>query len=162
MKKTIIILVIIISLSMVLVSCTSKSIKIENFDGEIIEILKDGLTDEQITILEDVEAGSNLTTLLQSGLFTQQQLIDLKLIPDVEERNTFKGFLENDFSKIDIDSLNLEGLSEAQVEAVKKLIAGEMTMQEIISSQIITRPQLATIGLVTARGGMGEGAKGNN
>lgn len=164
MKRTTLTITILLMITLLLTSCGSKTIKIERFDGKTIEISKDGLSDEQIEVLEEVANGSEMSTLIQSDLFTKDELTEMNILNNFEEKNPFdkmKIVPETDFSEIDINDLDLENLSDVQIETVKKLIAGEITLQEITSKGLILRTDLINIGLIQAGPSGGRG-KGNN
>jgi len=161
MKKISIIFIFILITSLLLVGCKSTTLEIENMDGEIIKVSTSGLSDEQVVALESVADGENtLMYLIQSGLFTREKLAELNLFKNVGINN------ENivDYSTINIDELNLENLSDNQINAIKQLIAGDITIQSILRDGILTRVQLENIGIPisgTFGGGRGSGQGGS-
>lgn len=160
MKQIYAVLIMAMLAIYMLTGCNNRTIEIRGIDGEIVEVATKGLSDEQIDALERTAAGdSNIMSLLQSGLFTQEELEELNLFnADFNrELNAPGAFPAMDFSSIDIDELNLTGLIETQVDEIKKLLAGESTIQEVLESGLLTQNELTAIGLFPARTGSGTG-----
>lgn len=168
---------VILSLTMVLTACGNNTIEIPMFDGSTVEVSTKDMTKEQVQALEQIAAGeASMTMLVQNGLFTQEEMGELGLIignrglaaGDGEvQGGEFPGInLDADLSSLDINDLNLEGLSPSQVEAIEQAIAGERTLQSLIDEDILVLKQLRTIGLIGADavggGPGGGGGKGGN
>ncbi|MCK5811689.1 MAG: hypothetical protein KAG94_02210 [Clostridiales bacterium] len=174
MKKISVIIVIIVISSLLLTACSSKTLEIKTLDGTLIEVSTEGLSDEQIDALEDVQNDKiSLKELMLSGLFTQEHLSELGLTPN-QSNIGLRGNGEFDrdqvslipnFTDIDINDLNLEGLSDEQVGIVKQLLNEEVTLQEVISAGVLANEDLRNMGLISTnaggRGGMGGSGKQN-
>jgi len=157
MKKVSIIAILILITSLLLVGCKSTTLEIKDMNGDVIKVSTSGLSDEQVVALESVaNEQNNLIYLMQSGLFTREKLIELNLFKNIGMDNE----KIVDYSTIKIDDLNLEGLSDNQINAIKQLIAGDITIQSILRNGTLTRVQLESIGLPmsgTVGGGRGQG-----
>lgn len=168
-KKTLTIVSAVV-LSVALTACSAKTIEIPMFDGTTIEVETKDMSKEQIQALEQIESGdSNIMSLMQSGLFTVEELTELGLnaggrMPGGMQSEMQGGIIQ-DFSSVNISDLNLDGLSDDQINSIKSLIAGETTMQEVLSSGMLTQEQLSNSGLIAGtRQGQtpGGGRQGTN
>jgi hypothetical protein len=152
MKKNIFIL-LIVAVVMIFAACGNvKVLEIEDLQGNTIEVSTQGLSDEQIEALTDVASGdSDLKALVRSNLFTQQELTKIGLTPVGNMSMPAQGGRMNndDFSDVDIDSLNLEGLTEEQVSAVEDIIAGDLSPQGAVDDGVLTMQELQQTGLLT-------------
>jgi len=164
MKKISIIFILIIITSLLLVGCKSTTLEIKDMNGNVIKVSTSDLSDEQVVALESVaNEENNLIYLMQSGLFTREKLIELNLFKNIGMDNE----KIVDYSTIKIDELNLEGLCDNQINAIKQLIAGDITIQSILRNGTLTRVQLERIGLpmsgaVGGGRGQGQGSSGKN
>jgi len=156
-----------------LTACGSKSIEVPMPNGTVIEVETKEMSKEQIEALEQVATGENkLMSLMQSGVFTTDELVDLGLFAgDRIEGGMQGGFpgsrsanIDQNISSLDINDLNLDGLSEDQVNAIKSLLAGDTTIQEIVNEGILSQVQLAEIGVIqgTDQRQVPGGAKNSN
>ncbi len=164
---------VLLSMTMVLTACGSSTIEIPMFDGSTVEVNTKDMTKDQVQALEQIAAGeASMAVLVQNGLFTQEEMTELGLV--IGNRGLagggetsgggFPGInLNADLSSIDINDLNLEGLSPSQVEAIEQAIAGERSLQSLIDEDVFVLKQLRTIGLLGADavggrpGGVGKG-----
>ncbi|MCK5759494.1 MAG: hypothetical protein KAH14_10410, partial [Clostridiales bacterium] len=123
-----------------------------------------GLSKEQVQALEQVAEGElNLKLLLQDELFTEEELDEIGIMPANRlPAASDRGAINIDLSELDINDLNLEGLTDIQIEAVKQAIAGEKTLQSMMSERLFTQDELRAIGLIgtDGLGGQGQGSKG--
>ncbi len=171
MKKISVLIVILVISSLLLTACGSKTIEIESLDGTTVEVSTEGLSEEQIEALESVQNDEiSLKELILSGLFTQEYLEELGLTPNqpsliMRSDGEFARdqiSLIPDFADIDINDLNLEGLSDEQVVIIKQLLNEEVTLQEVISAGVLTNEDLRNIGLISANAVGGRGGAGGN
>lgn len=84
--------------------------------------------------------------------FSLNELIDLGILDNENTMESLAQFADNDennfsMSDIDIDSLNLEALSDEQLGMLMRVIAKDMTMAELISSGEFTLQDLKDVGL---------------
>lgn len=162
MKKSVFVL-LIVAVVAVLVSCgNTEVIDIKDFEGNTIEVSTQGLSGEQIEALTDVSLGnSDLRVLLRAGLFTPQELAEIGLAPVGDANISAQGgrLNSNDFSDVDIDSLNLEGLTEIQERAIRDIVAGDITLQKAVDDGVLTMQELQQTGLL---GGMQQGGQGRS
>ena len=123
-------------------------IEIRDFEGNLIEISTSGMTDEQIQALKDVSSGdSNIRELNMNGLFSQEELAQM----GIADRNGTRSVRPGGARDVDIEDLDLAGLSEEQIEAVEDIAAGRISPQEAVEKGVLTMPELQQIGLL---GGM--------
>lgn len=162
------IILLIVLMAFIFASCGAKTIEIPLMDGSVVEVETKGMSGEQVQLMEQVASGeADMMSLMQSGLFTPEELTDMGLSLGGGRMNPEgMGGKMQDFSSIDINDLNLDGLSDEQIDAVKSLIAGEKTMQEIMSEGLLSQEQLAGIGLMGGQrpgnAGGGQGGPGGN
>ena len=151
MKKSILVLLIVAAI-FVFVSCgKTEIIEIKDFEGNTIEVSTQGLSGEQIEALAGVSSGnSNLKVLMRSGLFTQEELAEMGVVPVGGESAPVQGnrMDSDDFSDVDINSLNLDGLTEMQISVFKDMIAGEISLQEAMDDGVFTMQELQQTGLL--------------
>ena len=149
MKKSILI-VLIVAAALVFAACGNAGvIEIENMNGDVIEISTKDTTDEQIEALQSVASGeSNVMELMRSGAFTPEELEELGLGGGMGNMPQGGVNRETDFSNVDIDELDLSGLSDEQISAVEDIIAGEITPQEAADDGVLTMEELTQIGLM--------------
>ena len=148
MKKSLVILLLAVVL--ILASCGSKAevIEIEIMDGQKVEISTEGMTEEQIKALEDVASGdSDMMEGFRSGLFTPEEIKDMGLGAASGKLTQPDGERSVDYSGIAIEDLNLDGLSEEQISAVKDILNGELTVLEAVQSGVISKDEIKKIGL---------------
>lgn len=155
MKKSIIILMILAAV-LVFASCGKASIvKIKGKDGNTIEVSTQNMTDDQIKALKDVASGdSNIMELLRSGLFTLDEIKEMGFATGGKpsQAGEARGM---DFSNVVIQDLNLDGLSQEQVDIIEDIISGELTLAEATQGGVLSLEDLEGIGLA------GELSKGN-
>jgi hypothetical protein len=164
MKKYIymICMLIMVFMLFIMMSCgkTDDSITIKSSDGNEITIKTDGFSEDQIQALKDVRDGTqDLETVIRSGLFTFKQMQEMGLM-SADSMNRAGGpmgqgggFPEMDISGIDINDLDLEGLSEEQIQAVKDVLGGKRTLQSLIDDSVLTMEEFRGIGFFPDRGG---------
>ena len=81
-RKSIGLSVIFMALILVLSACGSKILEIPMFDGSIIEVDTNGMTDEQIDMLEKVADGeASFIELMNSNLFSPEEYAEMGLTP---------------------------------------------------------------------------------
>lgn len=171
MKKISVLIIILVISSLLLTACGSKTLEIESLDGITVEVSTEGLSDEQIEALKSVQNDeSSLKELILSGIFTQEYLEELGLTPNQSSLlgRGDVGFdkdptaLTPNFADIDIDDLNLEGLTDEQVVIVNQLLNEEVTIQEVITAGVLTNEDLRSIGLISTNTVGGRGGAGGN
>lgn len=152
MIRKIALLVIAMVVLLVAVSCgTSNEIEISGFGGQTITVNTDGLSAEQIDALQSAANGeSDIKQLMQSGLFSLEEMRELGLMPNVGARaaKIGNGF---SFGNMTMDDLNLDGLDDVQITAIQEVLDGERTVQSLIEDGILTMEEMEQIGLT---GGM--------
>ncbi|MBN2852143.1 MAG: hypothetical protein JXQ23_05340 [Clostridia bacterium] len=160
MKQIYAVIILAMMAIYLLTGCGNKIIEIKGITGEIIEVDTKDLSKEQIEALEKTAAGDyNIMSLMQSGVFTQEELMELNLFNNDVNRGfgdmgEIPGF---DFSAVDINDLNLDNLTQDQIDAVKNLISGETTLQEVLENGVLTNADLTAIGLMPDNPGAGAG-----
>ena len=163
------------------ISCSEeqKSIEIRTSDGEIAVIDSTDMSERQVEGLLAVSKGERpAQELIAQGLFTQRELTRMGLMAErqIAPRTAtadsaggqgFSGDLGGqgfagapDFSSISLDDLNLEGLSDEQVDVLKNLIAGETDFRKVMEESLFTRAELQGIGLFQQMGFGGGDAGG--
>lgn len=148
MKKSIMIMLIVAAV-LVLVSCGKAGIvEIEGMDGNTVEVSTQGMTNDQIKALEDVASGdSNIMELLRSGLFTPEEITNLgfNTVGKASQAGEMRGM---DFSDIALEDLDLDGLSQEQIDVIEQIISGEITPQEATQDGVLSMEDLVGAGLV--------------
>lgn len=160
--KIIGVLAAVMSLALLMTACGSGTIEIPLLDGSSVEVSTKGLSDEQVQALEEVSKGEKIMNMLvQSGLFTRGELEDMGIPLEAgAPGGNPGGRFVNDFSDIKIEDLNLEGLTDVQIEAIKQVLAGEKVLQTLIKDGILTQEQLWASGLINSSTGLRPGSGG--
>jgi hypothetical protein len=154
-------MLIIAFMLLMMMSCskTDDTVTIMGSDGNEITIKTKDFSEDQIQALKDVSDGTqDLDTVIRSGLFTFRQMQEMGLMSaDAMNRTGGPmgqggGFPEMDMSGIDINDLDLEGLSEEQIQAVKDVLDGKRTLQSLMDDSVLTMEEFRSIGLFPDRG----------
>ena len=171
-------IVIALALMFIFTACskTPSVIEIEAFDGSVVEVSTDGLSDEQIEAIQSVAENGNMQNLMISGLFTADELSELGLSMGggnaggnpggrMQGDGEFAGGMpgDMDFSDINIDDLDTESLNDEQIDLLNQLIAGDVELEDVIAGEILTMEDLQAIGAIQGFGGMDDprGGMGN-
>jgi len=133
-----------------------ETIELETMDGQTESVSTQGMSDNQIEALQAVASGeSNMMTLMQSGLFTSEEMADMGL--GGAGRGIQGGPMNMD---LDMDALDLTGLTDEQIAYIEDIAAGEKTPQQAVRDGVLTMQEMQDIGLMGMRpeGGRPEGA----
>ena len=150
-KKLIILVAVLAFLSLTSCSYIEKLElpSLPSIDGENI---LDDYSNEQESALTDFKDGaSNVFNLMKDGLFSLKELTELGILDDENPLESLGELIDNNksfsMSDIDISSLNIENLTEEQITMLMKVISGEMTMTELITSGTFTLKDFQDMGL---------------
>lgn len=148
MKKSIFILSIAVAV-MIVVSCGKADvIVLKNMNGNDIEVSTEGMTDDQIKALEDVASGdSNIVELLRSGSFTPEEISEMGFAATGKPSQA-DGMRSMDFSDVEIEDLDLDGLSQDQIDVIEDILSGELTIQEATQDGVLSMEDIMGTGLV--------------
>ena len=110
-------------------------------------------TQEQQSAIDDYKEGTgNIFDLLKDKLFSLEDLTDLGILSGENTLEKIGELIDNDnrfsMSDIDIGSLHLEHLSEEQTDMLLKVISGDMTMTQLVTSGKFTLKDLQETGLI--------------
>jgi len=131
-----------------------ETIELETMDGQTVSVSTQGLSENQIEALQAVASGeSNMMTLMQSGLFTSEEMADMGL------GGAGRG-MQGGAMDLDMDALDLTGLTDEQIAYIEDIAAGEKTPQQAVRDGVLTMQEMQDIGLMGMRpeGGRSEGA----
>lgn len=148
MIRKLVLLVIAIGVLFVAVSCGSvnSEIEITGFGGEAITVNTDGLSAEQINALQSVaDGGSDIRELMQSGLFSLEEIQELGLMPNAAQGGVKMG---GNLKNLTMEDLNLDGLDAAQIEEIQKVLDGKRTPQSLIEEGLLTLEEMKQVGLM--------------
>lgn len=148
MIRKLALLVIAMAVLMVAVSCgTSNEIEITGIGEETITVSTEGLSAEQIDGLQSVADGeSDMRQMMQNGLFSQEEIAELGLMPNAGAPGASKGGKE--LENLTMDELNLDGLDDAQITAIQEVLDGERTLESLVEDGILSMEELKQVGLM--------------
>ena len=116
------------------------------------KVVSDDYTQDQQSAIDDFKNGaSNVFSLLKDNLFSLDELSDLKILDNKNPLQSLGELIDNDksfsMSDINIDSLNLNDVSDEQLSTLMKVISGDMTMSQLVISGEFTMEDLQNMGL---------------
>lgn len=148
MKKRILILMIAAAV-LIFTSCGKADvIVLKDMNGNDIEVSTEGMTADQIEALKDMASGdSNMMEIMRSGVFTADDIAEMGFGTRVGMNSSQAG-MNRDYSNVNIEDLNLDGLSQEQIDVIENIIREELTMQEAIKDGVLSMEDLMETGLV--------------